>query len=56
MYYKLKKKLFYKVILDNLTNTLVKLLEIKCNFKGKTLGSLNLLNCIKFIIINIKGN
>jgi len=37
------------VIIDELTNTLIKLLEIKCPFKGKTLGIeelLNNLNCL----------
>ncbi|KAF0747573.1 SWIM-type domain-containing protein, partial [Aphis craccivora] len=32
------------VVLDNLTNTPIKLIEIKCPFKGKTLRSLDLLN------------
>lgn len=44
------------VSLDNLTNTSVKLLEIKCPHKEKTLGSLDLLNYIKFIVKDTKDN
>jgi len=44
------------VVLNNLTNTPIKLIEIKCPFKGKTLGSLDLLNCIKFVVKDTKGN